>query len=112
MIQTNIFEEIIYGVEKPAIKMILETSFSKEIRIVFKEGQLMKEHKAPYPIVIEVVEGEINFGVNNEVYKISKGALLTLEGNVPHDLLATKDSIVKLTLSKLDTVERVNAVIE
>jgi quercetin dioxygenase-like cupin family protein len=90
--------------------MILETAFSKEIRIALKQGQLMKEHQTPYPIVIEMVEGEVDFGVNGTKQVIKKGDLLTLEGKVPHDLLALQNSIIRLTLSKLDKAERVEAV--
>ena len=112
MTHTNLFTELVYGDTKPVVKLVLETPFSKEIRIAFKEGQLMKEHQTPYPIVVEIVDGEIDFGVNGETHSVKKGALLTLEGNVPHDLLAKKDSIVRLTLSKFDAVERVEQVIK
>lgn len=108
----NLFDELVFGEAKPAVKLVLETPFSKEIRITFKEGQLMKEHKTPFPIVVEIVEGEIDFGVNGETHSVKKGALLTLEGGIPHDLLAKQDSIVRLTLSKFDAVERVEQVIK
>lgn len=110
MKQTNIFQGLAYNESKPAVSMMLETAFSKEIRIAMKKGQLMKEHQTPYPIVIELVEGEVDFGVNGTKQLIKKGDMLTLEGNIPHDLLATQDSIVRLTLSKFDKAERVEGV--
>jgi quercetin dioxygenase-like cupin family protein len=67
----------------------------------------MKEHKTPFPIVIQLLEGAIDFGVNEEVSKLTKGTILTLEGNIPHNLIATEDSVVRLTLSKQDGKERV-----
>ncbi len=100
-----------YNPEKPKIQLLLDTSFSKEIRIVFKAGQIMKEHSAPGPIVVEMFEGGIEFGVNGELHQLKKGDMLTLEAKVPHDLKATEDSIVRLTLSKADSVERVFKVI-
>lgn len=112
MKQASIYTDIVYNENKPAIAVLLNTDFTKEIRIVFKENQLMKEHKTPFPIVIEIVEGEIDFGVHGERHLLEKGSLLALEGNIPHDLLAKKDSIVRLTLSKIDKVERVEKVID
>lgn len=94
------------------ISVVLETSFSKEIRIAFKKGQVMKEHKAAYPIAVHLLKGSIDFGVEGEKHLIKEGDILTLEGNVPHDLLAHEESVVRLTLSKLDTVERVKGVAE
>ena len=96
---------------KIVTKVILETSFSKEIRILLKKGQIMKEHKAPFPIIVNILEGEINFGVKGKTHKLNKGDIITIEGHVPHDLTALKDSIVRLTLSKLDHPERVEKVI-
>ena len=49
-------------------KVIVETSFSKEIRILMKSGQLMKEHKTPYPILIHVLQGNIVLGIQGETF--------------------------------------------
>lgn len=110
MKQANLFQDLQYNDSKPAVSVMLETAFSKEIRIAMKKGQVMKEHQTPFPIVIELVEGEVDFGVNGIKQLITKGDMLTLEGKVPHDLLATQDSIVRLTLSKYDKAERVEGV--
>ena len=88
----------------------MESDFTKEFRIVFKEGQAMNEHRAPFPIVVEIVDGEIDFGVEGAVHNLKRGDLIALGGNVPHDLKARHDSIVRLTLSKADRTERVRQV--
>jgi quercetin dioxygenase-like cupin family protein len=108
----SLLKDLEYNDQKPAVKVLLDTDSSREIRIVMKKGQVMKEHKTPYPIVVELFEGAINFGVNGEVHTINKGDLLSLEGDIPHDLKAEEDSIVRLTLSKSDTAERVKGVAE
>ncbi len=109
---SSLVKDITYSEGKPTIQRLLETPFSKEIRIVFKAGQIMKEHKAPAPIVVELFEGAIDFGVEGEVYHLKKGDLLTLDAKVPHDLKATEDSIVRLTLAKVDDIDRVFSVVK
>jgi len=99
-----------FNSEKPTITVLLETNNTKEIRIAMKTGNVMKKHQTHFPIVIEIFDGEINFGVNNEVLTLTKGDIIALEGDVPHDLKATKDSIVRLTLTKNDNTERVKKV--
>ena len=103
-------ENIEYSDNRIVTKVILETSFSKEIRILLKNGQTMKEHKAPYPIIVHILEGKIDFGIGDEIKLLQAGDIITLESNVYHDLTAKKDSIVRLTLSKLDDVSRVKKV--
>ncbi|HNP19783.1 MAG TPA: cupin domain-containing protein [Fulvivirga sp.] len=108
----SLLDNLEYKENRPAIQVLLDTEVGKEIRIAFKEGQLMKEHKTPFPIVVEIFEGSIDFGVNGKSLTLKRGDLITLEGNVPHDLKALKDSIVRLSLNKADTVKRVENVVK
>lgn len=103
----SLFADLDFKENKPAVSVLLQTDFTKEIRIAFKENQELKEHKTQYPIVVEIVEGEITFGVENESLNLKKGDLISLKGNIPHSLFAVKESIVRLTLSILDSEERV-----
>lgn len=105
-------KELIYNESKVSVTVMMETETSKEIRILFKKGQTMKEHKAGFPITVEIHQGTIDFGMNGENMILETGDLIYLNANVPHDLLAKEDSIVRLTLSKFDKIERVIKVIE
>jgi len=96
---------------RPAIQVLMETEAGKEIRIAFKKGQVMKEHKTPFPIVVEIFEGAIDFGVNGEIHNLKKGDLISLDGGVPHDLKAVEASTVRLSLNKADSTKRVEGVV-
>ena len=93
-------------------KVVVETSFSKEIQILLGKGQMMKEHKAPFPILIHIVEGEIEFGIKGTSQLMTTGDIIALEADVQHDLKANKNTIVRLTLSKHDHAARVEKAIE
>lgn len=108
----DIYNNLEFNESKPLITVLFETSFTKEIRIAMHKGTSMKEHKTSFPIVVEIVDGSIDFGVNNETLQLKKGALLTLDSNVPHDLKALENSIIRLTLTKNDETNRVKKVIE
>ncbi len=107
----SILSDIVYNDTKPVITVLFETSFTKEIRIAMKAGTEMKKHQTSFPIVVEMVEGDVNFGVDNIVQNIRRGDLIALQAGVPHDLKAKKDSVVRLTLTKNDLTERVEKVI-
>ena len=108
----SLTNDIQYNESRPTIQVLLETDNGKEIRIAFKKGHVMKEHKTPFAIVVEIFEGSINFGVNGEVHSLNRGDLISLEGGVPHDLVALEDSIVRLSLNKGDTAKRVEDVVK
>ncbi|TXD50034.1 cupin domain-containing protein [Polaribacter sp. IC073] len=111
MITASLTTNLIYKEDKPAITLLMETNSTKEIRIVMRKNQEMKEHTAPKPIVVEIFEGEILFGVNNKELQLKKGDLIALDANVPHNLFCEKDAIVRLTISKTDSISRVNDVV-
>lgn len=106
----SLTQDLNYHPGRPAIKVLLDSDSGKEIRIIFKKGQEMKRHLAPFPIVVEIFEGAIDFGVNEERILLNKGDLISLEGKVPHDLIAMQDSIVRLSLQKADSAVRVKEV--
>lgn len=107
MTLSNIYQDLTYAENKPVITVLFETDFTKEIRIAMQEGTLMKEHKTSYPIVVQILEGNIDFGIEQKVKHLRKGDLIALDGNVPHDLKANQNSIIRLTLTKYDSAKRV-----
>lgn len=107
----NLYQDATYNENKPVINVLFETDFTKEIRITMQKGTVMKEHKTPYPIVVEILEGNIEFGAKQETKHLTKGDLIALDGNIPHDLKASVNSIIRLTLTKYDNAERVKNII-
>ncbi|WP_339915855.1 cupin domain-containing protein [Yeosuana marina] len=105
----SLLNNITYQENKPSVTVLLQTKTSKEVRIVMKKGQAMKEHKAPFPIVIELFNGTVDFGVNGKSQILKKGDLIALDENIPHDLTCISDCIVRLSVSKYDSIERINA---
>lgn len=105
MQKAAIYENLSYqDGDKPHTDVLFVSEFSREIRIVFKKGQFMKEHETPFPIVVEVVDGQIDFGIDGGVEHLGKGDLITLAGGHRHDLIALTDSVVRLTISLGRTV--------
>lgn len=106
----SIYQNLSFNDHKPIINVLLETSFTKEIRIAMKKGTAMKAHKTAFPIVIELVDGTIDFGVQSDILSLKKGDLIALDANVVHDLKALEDTIIRLTLTKYDDADRVRNV--
>ena len=112
-IQTaSFFTDLEFSDKSVVITLMLDSNFGKEIRIAFKEGQVMKEHKTKFPITVMTLRGSIEFGVGEEMFVLNEGDVIALEGNVMHELKATVESVVRLSLHKGDTVERVKGVLK
>lgn len=109
---TSLTENLEFLENKPAVTLMMESKTSKEIRIALKNGQMMKEHQTKFPITVEIFEGAIDFGVKGEILHLKRGDIISLDENVPHDLLAKEDSIVRLSLALADSENRVKEVIE
>ncbi len=112
MEKVSLTKDIQYNEGKPTITVLLKTKTSKEIRIVMKKGQEMKEHTAPYPIMVELFEGAIDFGVNGKKTLLQKGDLVALAENVPHDLTCVEDCIIRLSISVHDKPNRIKGLID
>jgi len=108
----SFFTDLKFSDESVVITPMLDSDFGKEIRIAFKEGQIMKEHKTKFPIAVMTLRGAIEFGVGEKTFILNEGDVITLEGNVMHELKATKESVVRLSLHKGDTVARVKGVLK
>ncbi len=89
------------------IQAMLETNTAKDIRIIMPKDEMMKEHKAPGAIVVQILQGKIWFEVDGQKHEFNSGDMLSLEALVPHSLGAYENSVIRLTLSKIDDVNRV-----
>lgn len=108
----NIYDKIEYSEEKVLITPMFDDENRKEIRIVFTKNQIMKDHKTKFPITVEIVEGSIDFGLKEEIFSLVKGDIVALDGDVMHNLKANENSVVRLSLSKNDTTNRVQGVLK
>lgn len=96
---------------KPQIEMMFETAISKEIRICMGAGNIMREHSAPGAITIMVLEGRVFITSLGDEIECVGGSMVYFEAKVPHSLQAHEESVIRLSLSKQDSIHRVWSVL-
>ncbi len=106
----SFLKDLEFSGKSVVIKALIVSDFGREIRITFKKDQVMKEHKTQYPITVMTLEGSIEFSIGKEKTILNSGDIIAVDGDIMHQLKALKQSVVKLSLHKNDTVERVEKV--
>ena len=84
--------------ERFQIKRIFQGTGVTIIRLTFAAGQVMREHSANAPLIVQVLDGEIRFRFSGEEYVMPAGAMLHVEPKVLHEVEAVTDAHVLLTL--------------
>ena len=108
----SFFTDLEFSDKQVVITAMIDSDFGKEVRIAFQEGQVMKEHKTRFPITVMTLRGSIEFGVGEESVVLNAGDVIALKGNVLHELKATEESVVRLSLHKSDSLARVSGVLK
>lgn len=98
--------------EQVKVNVLAQNNSAKEIQILMAKNSVMKEHKAPFAISVQVLSGEVKFSVFDEAATLRVLDMVCLDALVPHSLHALKDSIVRLSLAKNDSIERVESVVK
>ncbi len=64
-----------------------------------REGITVPEHTVSPAITIQLLFGEASVGTGDERYELQESDVLALEGGVPHDVTASQDSVLLVTMA-------------
>lgn len=82
--------------DKVNFKNIFETENGGVSLLAIEKGQVLDEHIAPFEVMVNVLEGEIEFKMLDQLHEIKEGEFLLMGANVPHSVKAKADSKVML----------------
>lgn len=77
-------------VKSPALRVVLE---------VLRSGAELSEHRAPGPITVQVLEGEIRFHTGEDTFRVREGEVLALPAGRPHAVEAMQDTAFLITIA-------------
>ncbi|MFE3545751.1 cupin domain-containing protein [Nocardia sp. NPDC059177] len=88
----------------PNIQRLLAGPGITLVRLSFRQGQILDEHRAPGPILISCVAGiidlDVTSGAATESHRLAPGTTIYLAAGDPHRLEAREDAVVHLTLQR------------
>lgn len=81
-------------------KRLYESDDVAVTHVAFDSGIELPEHTAPFPIVVQVPYGSVDFHVGETVHRLSQGAVLFLAAEIPHSVDSLEPSHVIVTFIK------------
>lgn len=84
--------------ERLTVQQVFRGDGASVIRLAFQAGQVMREHSAPRPILVQVLEGHITFSIGDEALDLPRGAIVHVDARVMHEVTALEDSHLLLIL--------------
>lgn len=86
--------------DHPQFHRIFENANGGAVLIAFKAGQVLSEHVAPAEIMVNVLEGSIEFTVVDKPHTLNGGEFMLVGEGVRHSVAAKADSKVMLVKVK------------
>lgn len=84
------------GSDKVHFKNIFNNENGGVALVAFKAGQKLDTHFAPAELMVNVLEGEIEFTMLDKPHTIKAGEFMLVGADVPHSVVAKADSKMML----------------
>ena len=96
----GIADQIEAGSDKVHFQQIFSNENGGVVLVAFKAGQKLDTHVAPAEVMINVLDGEIEFTMLDKVNTLKAGEFLLMGADVPHSVVAKADSKMMLVKVK------------
>lgn len=87
------------GADRVHFKGIMQNENGGIALVAFKAGQVLDTHVAPAELMVTVLEGEIEFTVQDTPHHLAAGEFMLVGEGVPHSVVAKTDA--KMLLVKI-----------
>lgn len=92
-----------YAREGHTARTIARTTDMRVVVIAMRDGATMAAHRVPVTATVQTLKGDVSLQLPDRLVDLPAGRLLVLGADLPHDVRATGESVVLLTLGwKLD----------
>lgn len=83
---------------RPGAAAVLDTHTAKVVVFEFEAGDVLKEHAARHPVIIQVLRGRVEFTVQNEARTLEPGRLIHLTPMLRHAVRATEPATLTVCM--------------
>ena len=96
--QINLKDNIKYQEKSIVSKTIIDKKTGTVTLFAFDQGQSLSEHTAPFDALVQIIDGEAEIKIGEEIFNVESGQLIIMPANIPHALKAKKRFKMLLTM--------------
>lgn len=79
-------------------RLVLKADGTRVVVFAFDEGQELREHTAPFPVLLQAIEGHLRVTAGGGTADLRPGGLVHLPARLPHSVEAAEASRMMLTM--------------
>lgn len=83
---------------RPGVKKALVTHGARVVMMRFRGGQVLAEHTAAFPILVQCLQGEIEFVAGEQSVTLTPGVVANVDARVPHEVRGVSDAVFQLVM--------------
>jgi len=84
--------------DRAAVTLVKQAGMSIVLTHLHKGG-VLREHGAPGPASVQVLDGQVRFQIGDESVEAGAGRLVAFDGGVRHSVEALEDATLLLTIT-------------
>jgi quercetin dioxygenase-like cupin family protein len=86
-----------FAENQPHAELLTQVADTRVLLISFRAGQLLKEHQTSHNILVQVLQGTVEFRITEKSVVLRPGMVLQLDANISHNVLAQTEAILLIT---------------
>lgn len=83
---------------RPGVKKALVGHGARVVMFRFAAGQVLDEHKAAFPILVQCLQGTVDFVSGDQTVTLGPGSVANLDAMVLHEVRAVTDALFQLVM--------------
>lgn len=83
---------------RPGVKRALVGHGARVVMFRFAAGQVLAEHTAAFPILVQCLSGRVEFVAGEQSVVLEPGVVANLDTRVPHEVRAVSDAVFQLVM--------------
>jgi quercetin dioxygenase-like cupin family protein len=83
--------------DQPHAELLTQVADTRVLLISFRAGQLLKEHRVSHNILVQTLQGTVEFRTAEKSVVLRPGMILQLDANISHNVLAQTEAILLIT---------------